>query len=72
MSERAVREAERRAFQKIRNHPLMKHFWQQHLAGQLEEEQLMLTPEEVESVLDAARTPEEGRLIRKVLGMIQR
>jgi len=37
MSVRGVREVERRAFRKLRNHPLLRQAWQQHLAGDLEE-----------------------------------
>ncbi len=70
MSERGVREVERRAFRKIRNHPLMKKIWQQYLAGELDEEELVLTPEEVEAVLNAAQAPEEWDLVEKVLAAL--
>jgi Sigma-70, region 4 len=72
MSERSVREIERRAFQKIRNHPVMRQIWQKYLAGELEEQQRMLTSAEVEAVLNAAQTSEERHLIQKVLRIIQR
>jgi hypothetical protein len=71
MSERAVRQSERRAFQKIRNHPLMRQIWQQYLAGELDEHQPTLTQDEIEALLILARTPEERRLVRKVLALIQ-
>jgi hypothetical protein len=34
MSERGVREAERRALEKLRHHPLLQHIWQQYQRGQ--------------------------------------
>ena len=71
MSERGVREVERRAFEKIRNHPLMRQVWQQYLAGELDEQQGTLTPEEVQALCQAARTSEECQLLRKVLRLIQ-
>jgi hypothetical protein len=36
LSERSVREIQRRAFQKIRNHPVRKQIWQKYLAGELD------------------------------------
>lgn len=72
MSERAVRAAERRAFQKLRQHPLLRQAWQQFLAGELDEHQPGLTPEEIEALFNLARTPEERGVIEKVLRLIQR
>jgi hypothetical protein len=72
MSERGVREVERRAFQKLRNHPLLRRVWQQYLVGELEEHGLMLTPEEAEALFRVACTPEERGLIQRVLRLIQR
>jgi len=71
MSERGVREVERRAFQKLRQHPLLRQAWQQYLANELDEHVLSLTSEEVEALLNAARMPEEQELIHKVLHAIQ-
>ena len=39
MSERGVREVERRAFEKLRRHPLLQHIWQQYQHGDLDEGQ---------------------------------
>jgi Sigma-70, region 4 len=72
MSERGVRAVERRAFKKLRQHPLMRQVWQQFLAGELDEHQLGLTQEEIEALFNMARTPEERFLIEKVLRLIQR
>ena len=71
MSERGVREVERRAFEKPRNHRLLRQVWRQYLAGELDEQQLMLTHQEIEALFDVTRTPEEWRLLEKVLRLIQ-
>ena len=72
MSERGVREVERRAFQKLRNHPLLRQVWQQYLAGELDEHQPVLSSEEIEALLNVARTSEELALIQKVVRLLQR
>lgn len=70
MSERAVRQAERRALQKLRNHPVMREIWKDYLGAELDEEHLLLTREETEALLNLARTPEEERVVRKVLALV--
>jgi hypothetical protein len=70
MSERSVRAVERRAFKKLFNHPLLRQVWRQCLAGELDEEHLPLTPEEIEALVGAARTSEERLLIEKVLRLV--
>ena len=70
MSERAVREVEHRAIQKIRNHPLIREIWQQYLSGELDEEHLLLTQDEVEALFNLARTAEEERVVRKILALV--
>jgi hypothetical protein len=72
LSERSVRAVERRAFEKLRQHPLLRQAWQQFLAGELDEYEVNLTPEEIEALFNLARTPEERHLIAKVLRLIQR
>ena len=72
MSERGVRAVERRAFEKLRQHPLLRQVWQQFLAGELDEHQLGLTPEEIKALFKLARTPEERGVIEKILRLIQR
>ena len=71
ISERAVKAIERRAIQKLRNHPLLREVWQQFLSGELDEHQLILTPEEIESLFALARTMEEQLLLQKVLRLIR-
>jgi len=70
MSERAVRAVERRAFEKLRNHPLLRQVWQQFLTGELDEHRQALTSEEADALLKMARTPQELHLLRKVLRVI--
>ena len=67
MSERGVREVERRAFQKLRQHPLLRQAWRQYQARELDEQQLELTPEEIEALFSLARTSEERGLIQDLL-----
>jgi hypothetical protein len=71
MSERGVREVERRAFKKLRNHPLLKEIWRQHLAGELDEQSpQQLTQDEIRALFALVRTPDEQAVIRKVLRLI--
>ena len=70
MSERAVRAAEYRAIQKLRQHPLMREIWKDYHSAALDEEHLLLTQDEIEALFNLARTPEEQRL-RKVLALIR-
>jgi hypothetical protein len=72
MSERGVREVERRAFKKLRNHPLLKEIWRQHLTGGLDEEAPQrLTRAEIQALFDLVRTPDEQAVIRKVVRIIR-
>jgi DNA-binding CsgD family transcriptional regulator len=70
ISERAVREIEHRAIEKLRRHPLLREIWQKHLSGELDEHQPTLSQDEVEALFNLARTPEEQRLVCKVLALI--
>ncbi len=73
MSIRGVREIERRAFAKIRNHPKTKEIWRQYLAGELDEEAHPppLTQEEIDALLALAHTPEKQAVIKKVIRLVQ-
>ena len=72
ISERAVKAIERRAIQKLRDHPVLREVWQQFLSGELDEHQLVLTLEEVEALVGLAHTAEEHIVLHKVLRLIQR
>jgi len=37
LSVRAIREIERRAFEKLRRHPALRRFWREHTGGGVEE-----------------------------------
>jgi len=67
MSERGVREVERRAFSKLRRHPLLKKIWQQHLTGELDENTRRLTPAEITALFALTKSRSEVRLIQKLL-----
>ena len=71
MSERGVREIERRAFQKLLKHPMLREVWQKYLAGELDEEDFRLTAAEIEALYSLAQTPTEDRLSEKVLRLTQ-
>ena len=51
ISERAVCEIERRAFQKLRNHPLLKQIWREYV-GDVDENELRLTSAEIEAIFN--------------------
>lgn len=71
ISERGVREIERRAFQKLRNHPLLKRIWQQYLAGDLDEDRLRLTDAEIVALFALTQNETEYQLVTKVLRLTQ-
>jgi hypothetical protein len=71
MSERAVREVERRALKKLFDDPLLRQVWKQYLAGELDEDQLVLTPQEIAALFALAQTPAERNVIRKLLALTQ-
>ena len=70
ISERAVRQIERRAIEKIKRDPQLYHVWQKYLAGELAEGQTVLTVDEVDALFGLVRTPEERLVIRKVLRLM--
>ena len=70
MSVRRMREVQRRAFAKLRSHPLLQQGWAQFSTGDLDERQPALTSEESEALFEMARTPEERRLMREVLALM--
>ena len=77
ISERAVREIERRAFDKLRRHPALKNFWREQNVGESNETRLgaasewALSPTEVAAVYGLARTPAERQALRKLLALTQ-
>jgi Sigma-70, region 4 len=77
MSERAVREVERRAFEKLRRHPALKDFWREWTTGQIKETSLRPTKQwtlsraEVAAVYALAGTTVERQALRKLLALTQ-
>lgn len=70
ISERAVKAIERRAIQKLCNHPVLRKVWRQFLSGELDEDHLILTSEEFQALFHLARTMEERLILQKVLHLI--
>lgn len=77
MSERAVREVERRAFEKLRRHPALKDFWREWTTGQIKETALRVSKQwtlsrvEIAAVYALAETPAERQALRKLLALTQ-
>ena len=67
MSERGVREVERRALAKLAKHPLLRQVWREHLAGELVEGVTPLTGQQWAALLGLARDSEERLLMLRVL-----
>src|SRR5437870_5709247 len=72
ISVRAVREIERRAFEKLRRHPALHRFWREYATGNVEESAGCqdLSRFEINALFRLARTALERRALRKVLAVI--
>jgi hypothetical protein len=76
MSERAVRETERRAFEKLRRHPALKKLWRGWQTGEIKEAALLaqrawaLSRAEVAAVYGLARTPVERQALGKLMALV--
>ncbi len=70
LSERAVRQIEKRAIRKLAQHPVLRRVWKEYL-GDLNEDEAVLTPEEIEVLFGLAYTTEERLVIRKLLKLLQ-
>jgi len=77
ISERAVREIERRAFDKLRRHPALQNLWSEWQTGEIKEAALpvskhwMLSRAEVAAVYALAGTTVERQALRKLLALTQ-
>jgi hypothetical protein len=77
ISERAVREIERRAFDKLRRHPALKNFWREWQTGEIKETSLRVSKQwtlsraEVAAVYALAGTTVERRALMKLLALTQ-
>jgi hypothetical protein len=75
ISERAVRVIEQRAFDKIRNHPLLRQFWNEWRGRGLDEAggpDGALSRLEMAALYSLARGPEELQVLRKVVLLMAR
>jgi hypothetical protein len=72
ISERAVREIERQAFDKLRQHPALRDFWHEYQTGEIREAAVStpsawaLSRDEIAAVYALARTPEERQALEKL------
>jgi hypothetical protein len=77
MSEAAVREVERRAFEKLRRHPALKNLWREWQTGEIKETSLRVSRQwtlsrvEIAAVYALAETPVERRALEKLLALTQ-
>jgi len=77
ISERSVREIERRAFEKLRRHPALRDFWREHESGEVAEAGFqgasawVLSSAEIIAVYALAQTPSERQALRKLFGLAQ-
>jgi hypothetical protein len=73
VSERTVRQIEKTAFQKLKNHPALREFWREWQSGEVQEAVVPastdwgLSRSEIEALLALARTPIEKHAIRKMI-----
>jgi hypothetical protein len=67
MSERAVRNAEKRAIRELQHNPVLRRAWLAYLAGELDEDRLVLTSEEIGALFGLARTSDERRFVMKIV-----
>lgn len=75
MSVRGVREVERRAFAKLRQHPLLREIWAElsevRKTAPGDENSVGLTGEEVHALASLARTPREKQALQKILVLVR-
>ena len=77
ISRRTVREIERTALAKLRNHPALQDFWREWQTGEIKEtasqtsRQWALSRAEVAAVYALALTPVERQALRKLLALMQ-
>jgi hypothetical protein len=73
ISERAVRNIERRAIDKLRRNPALRELWREWSLSEIEEGsgiQWRLSPSEIAALHGLAQTSAERRVVRKVMALI--
>ena len=71
LSERAVRAIEKRALQKLAQHPHLGELWRQFLAGELTEQEHRLSAPEIQALVGLTRSRAERAALRKALAWLQ-
>jgi Sigma-70, region 4 len=72
LSERAVREIERRALRKLKQHPAVRALWREWVGeGATSTVDLELTDAEIAAVYGLARTPDEQRALDKLMALVR-
>lgn len=66
MSERAVRNIEKRALAKLRQHPALREYWSEHTGLAVEQSEEGLTTKEMVALLGLAKSPFEPALLRRL------
>ena len=75
ISERAVRQIELRAFEKLRQHPVLKEFWQEYQTGEIKEAELpqfnqcVLSRAEIAALYSLAYSAAERHALTKLLAL---
>ena len=75
ISERAVRQIELRAFEKLRQHPVLKEFWQEYQTGEIKEADLpqfnrcVLSRAEIAALYSLAYSAAERHALTKLLAL---
>jgi hypothetical protein len=78
VSERAVREIERRAFAKLLNHPDLRRFWREWQTGEVQEtaagrpKDSRLSRTEIAAVFALAKTLSERQALKKLIAFVDR
>lgn len=77
ISERAVRQIEKTALEKLRRHPLLQSLWREWKTAEIKESttldapQWTLSPAEIAAVYGLAKTPTEREAVRKLIALTQ-
>jgi hypothetical protein len=71
LSERAVREIEKRALRKLARHPLLRELWHEYESSELTEESGSLTAAEIRALLGLVRTRGERASLLKLINVVR-
>jgi hypothetical protein len=78
ISERAVRQIEKTAIEKLRRHPVLQGLWREFETGEMKEamsrgsSQWALSRTEIAAIYALTRTPEERQAVKKLIAIAQR